>query len=145
MEGTVLKPTVSAVCVQRRALLTYFRRIYYPFLQQQPSLHSLPSGLIMLWTHTQPAMLDAGAEAAVLAAAVVIPALANLAEAATAIQSIAAQQGMQRNPSRCACVRACVCVCVCVRLTSSWAHWRVGTGMHVGAIKAMSICGDCIG
>lgn len=89
----------------------------------------------MLWTHTQPAILDAGAEAAVLAAAIVIPALANLVEAATAIQSIVAQQGMQRNAS------PCVYLC----LTSSWAHWRVGTGMHVGAIKAMSICGDCIG
>ena len=86
---------VCSVFVQRRALLTYIKRIYYPFLQQQPSMHSLPSGLIMLWTHTQPAILDAGAEAAVLAAAVIIPALANLAEAATAIHSIVAQQGMQ--------------------------------------------------
>ncbi len=84
----------------------------------------------MLWTHTQPAVLDAGTQPAVLAAAVIIPALANLAEAATAIQSTVAQQGMQRNP------RPCVCVCVCVCLTNSWAHWRVGTDMQVVSAKA---------
>jgi len=119
--------------VQRRALLTYIKRIYYPFLQQQPSLHSEPSGLIMLWTHTQPAISDAGAEPALLAAAVIIPALANLAEAATAIQSIAAQQGMQRN------VSPCVCLC----LTISWAHWRVGTDMHVGSVEAKTCPVTC--
>lgn len=68
----------------------------------------------MLWTHTQPAVLDAGTQPAVLAAAVIIPALANLAEAATAIQSTVAQQGMQRNP------RPCVCVCQTPGLIGGW-------------------------
>lgn len=80
----------------------------------------------MLWTHTQPAILDAGKQPAILAAAVIIPALANLAEAATAIQSIVAEQGMQRYAS------PGVCLCV----TSSWAHWRVGTDTHVDQANA---------
>lgn len=70
--------------------MTYFRRIYHPFMLQQPSLHDTAAGTFMLWTHRHPGC----AQAAVLSAAVVIPSLADLAEAASALQTLISQQGL---------------------------------------------------
>ena len=38
--------------MQVRALLIYSRRIYHPCIQQQPTVHTVPCGLVMLWTHS---------------------------------------------------------------------------------------------
>ena len=81
--------------LQRRALTTYVRRIYHPFLQQQPTLDMTDRGLVMLWTYTQPATSDVADAPAMLGAAVVIPALADLPEAAAAVQSIVTELGKQ--------------------------------------------------
>ena len=53
------------------------------------------SGLVMLWTYTQPATSDVADAPAMLGAAVVIPALADLPQAAAAVQSIVTEQGNQ--------------------------------------------------
>lgn len=74
--------------------MTYFRRIYHPFMLQQPSLHDTAAGSFMLWTHGQPGCAQAAADSdAVLGAAAVIPALADLAETASALQALIGQQG----------------------------------------------------
>lgn len=75
--------------------MTYFRRIYHPFMLQQPSLHDTPAGCFMLWTHRQPDCAQAAADSdTVLGAAVVIPSLADLAEAASALPALMSQQGL---------------------------------------------------
>lgn len=87
---------ICAWCwLQRRALTTYVRRIYHPFLQRQPSLDMTDRGLVMLWTYTQPATSEVADAPAMLGAAVVIPVLADLPQAAAAVQSIVAEQGKQ--------------------------------------------------
>ncbi len=86
--------------LQKRALTTYFRRIYHPFLQRQPSLHTVSSGMVMIWTHTQPAISDTGKDPAVLAVAVVIPTLADLTEALVAVQDVIVEQGVPYSTSQ---------------------------------------------
>lgn len=74
--------------------MTYFRRIYHPFMQTQPLLHNTAAGSFVLWTHQHPSASQAGSDPAVLAAAVVIPTLADLAEAAPALHTLIDQQGL---------------------------------------------------
>lgn len=75
--------------------MTYFRRVYHPFLLKQPSLHITATGCFMLWTHRQPDCAQAPADSnTVLGAAVVIPSLADLAEAVSALQAFINQQGL---------------------------------------------------
>ena len=76
--------------------MTYFRRIYHPFMQRQPSLYTVSCGQIMLWTHTHPVISDTDRGVALLGAAVIIPALGHLAEAAAAVQTILTEQGLPR-------------------------------------------------
>ena len=75
--------------------MTYFRRVYHPFLLKQPFLHNTATGCIMLWTHRQPNCAQAPAVSNnVLGAAVVIPSLADFAEAASALPALIDEQGL---------------------------------------------------
>ena len=76
--------------------MTYFRRIYHPFMVTQPSLHNTAGGCVMLWTHCAPDCSQAppADSDTVLGAAVIIPSLADLAEAASAMQTLIEQQGL---------------------------------------------------
>ena len=89
-------PTLG-LCPQTRALMTYFRRIYHPFLLGQPSMHTTAAGSLMLWTHRHPDGSQTPAEHAehaVLDAAVIIPSLAGLAEAVSAVEGLITKQGV---------------------------------------------------
>ena len=79
--------------MQERALLTYFRRIYHPCIQQQPAIYAVPCGLVMLWTHAKPSAANPDSREALLGAAVVILTLSDLAEAADAVKALTAEQG----------------------------------------------------
>lgn len=77
--------------------MTYFRRIYHPFLLGQPSMHTTAAGSLMLWTHRAPHCSQRPAEHAVhavLGAAVIIPSLAGLAEAVSAVEGLIHKQGL---------------------------------------------------
>ena len=71
----------------------YFQRIYHPCIQQQPTIHAVPCGLVMLWTHFQPGAAKTDSRDALLGAAVVILTLSDLAEAADAVKTLSAEQG----------------------------------------------------
>lgn len=73
--------------------MTYIRRIYHPFLLAQPCLHTTAAGSHMLWTHQQPDCSQGPADNAVLDAAVIIPSLASLPEAASALEALINKQG----------------------------------------------------
>ena len=79
--------------MQRRAVETYVKRIYHPFMQRQPSWHNIPSGLLVLWTHHQPSSPTPRPDDPQLGAAVVIPSLQELPEAVPAMLQAISQQG----------------------------------------------------
>lgn len=44
------------VDVQERALLTYIRRVYYPFLLRDPEISPVDGMLCAYWVHTHPTL-----------------------------------------------------------------------------------------
>ena len=65
-------------CVQSRALLTYIRRIYHPFLLHDPAIPKDSPILCAYWAHTQPLLAGMPQAQNSVSMAIVIPALAAL-------------------------------------------------------------------
>ena len=64
--------------MQSRALLTYIRRIYYPFLLHEPAIPKDCPILAAYWAHTQPLLAGMPQAQNSVSVALVIPALAAL-------------------------------------------------------------------
>ncbi|KAK9805253.1 hypothetical protein WJX72_008860 [[Myrmecia] bisecta] len=84
--------------LQQRALLTYIKRIYYPFTTRDPTLQTVDGTLCALWAHAPPAVLSAQAATECLSTAVVISALAELPAAVEAALSAVKQSGLKGLP-----------------------------------------------
>lgn len=76
------------VPVQKNALLTYLRRIYYPFMVRDPEVHT-PRGIqCIIWVHQHPQVAGTQAARNVLGAAVVIDSLDHLPSALDAVEEV---------------------------------------------------------
>ena len=64
--------------MQSRALLTYIRRVYYPFLLHDPAIPKESPVLCAYWAHTQPLLAGMPQAQNSVSVALVIPALAAL-------------------------------------------------------------------
>lgn len=85
--------------VQTRALLTYIRRIYYPFLLHEPrDLHSVRGIVCGVWLYMAGGHADG---TALLGNAVLVPSLAQLPEALAAAHQVTVQAGRYCMASRC--------------------------------------------
>lgn len=85
---------ITGYVVQHRALVTYVKRVYYPFLVREPELGSAGGNLCAFWLHAPPA--DCGPEASgsiVLGLALVLPSLEGLAPALAAAERVIADSG----------------------------------------------------
>lgn len=80
-------------CVQQRALLTYIKRVYYPFLVRDPELVSVGGNLCALWLHSLNCSRTASVGTVVLGVALVIPSLQDLPSALTSIEDLILQSG----------------------------------------------------
>jgi acetyl-CoA carboxylase/biotin carboxylase 1 len=61
--------------LQERALLTYVRRVYYPFLLRDPELSAVDGMLCAYWVHTHPTVSGMPQAQSSLSVACLIPAL----------------------------------------------------------------------
>lgn len=64
--------------MQSRALLTYIRRVYYPFLLHEPAIPKESPVLCAYWAHTQPLLAGMPQAQNTVSMALVIPNLAAL-------------------------------------------------------------------
>lgn len=76
--------------MQSRALLTYIRRVYYPFLLHDPAIPKESPILCAYWAHTQPLLAGMPQAQNSVSVALVIPALAALP---SALQELSRQLG----------------------------------------------------
>ena len=83
---------------QQRALVTYIKRVYYPFMVREPELCSVGNHLCALWMHSSPS--SHSASCVVLGLAVVIPALENLPAALLAVEELIATSGAESSSSQ---------------------------------------------
>lgn len=97
----MLQPQFPSLCIkslltyvaQKRALETYFKRIYHPFMLRLPSWHQLPCGFIVLWTHSDPRRLASQPDKPLLGVAVVVPSVQELLEALNALPQVTSELG----------------------------------------------------
>eukprot|EP00884_Botryococcus_braunii_P014175 jgi/Botrbrau1/22759/Bobra.0132s0090.2 len=90
---------MSAI-LRKNALLTYLRRIYYPFMVRDPEVHTLRGLQCIIWVHQHPQVAGTQAARNVLGAAVVIDSLDLLPAALDAVEEVvvaASLQGTQRG------------------------------------------------
>jgi acetyl-CoA carboxylase / biotin carboxylase 1 len=74
--------------LQKNALLTYLKRIYYPFMVRDPELHT-PSGIpCIIWVHQHPQVAGTQAARNILGAAVIIDSLDLLPGALAAVEEV---------------------------------------------------------
>lgn len=78
---------------QTRALQTYVKRVYYPFLLRDPEIHVLDSVLCALWVHMHPNVATAPHAHSSLSVAAVVPTLSALAAALATIEDLVAGSG----------------------------------------------------
>jgi hypothetical protein len=91
-------------CAQTRALQTYIKRVYYPFLLRDPEIHALHDSLLAaLWVHTHATLAGSPAAQNSLSIALVLPALSALPPALAAVEDLIAGSGA-------ACMPWLVCV-----------------------------------
>lgn len=83
----------ALVCVQTRALQTYIKRIFYPFLLRDPEIHVLDSMLCALWVHTHPTLAGVPHAHTSLSVAVIVPALSALPAALGSVEDVVAGSG----------------------------------------------------
>ncbi len=76
--------------MQSRALLTYIRRVYYPFLLHEPAIPKDCPILCAYWAHTQPLLAGMPQAQNSVSMAIVIPALTALP---AALQEVSTQLG----------------------------------------------------
>ncbi|EIE18073.1 hypothetical protein COCSUDRAFT_26470 [Coccomyxa subellipsoidea C-169] len=74
------------VMLQTRALQTYVKRVYYPFLLRDPEIHVLEGVLCALWVHTHPTLAGMPHAQTSLSVAVIVPALSGLPAALAAVE-----------------------------------------------------------
>lgn len=80
--------------MQTRALQTYVKRVYYPFLLRDPEIHALEDGtLCALWVHTHPTLAGMPQARNSLSAALVVPALSALPAALGNVEDLIAGSG----------------------------------------------------
>ena len=84
--------------MQSRALLTYIRRIYYPFLLHDPAIPKDCPILAAYWAHTQPLLAGMPQAQNSVSVALVIPALAALPLALQEISKHLSAPLLQRPP-----------------------------------------------
>lgn len=83
--------------LQRRALLTYINRIYYPFMVRDPELGSAEGHLWALWVHS---LANATPLSSIqLGSALVLPSLEHLPDALAATEASISHSG-RSLPSR---------------------------------------------
>lgn len=78
---------------QTRALQTYVKRVYYPFLLRDPEIHVLEGVLCALWVHTHPTLAGMPHAQTSLSVAVIVPALSGLPAALAAVEDVIAGSG----------------------------------------------------
>lgn len=74
------------------------KRVYYPSLLRDPEIHVLEGVLCALWVHTHPTLSHAPHAHSSLSVATVVPALAALPAALTAIEDLIAGSGGAHLP-----------------------------------------------
>ena len=79
--------------LQQRALLTYIKRVYYPFLVRDPELIAVGGHLCALWLHSLNCSRTASVGTVVLGLAVVIPSLKDLPAALDSLEDLILQSG----------------------------------------------------
>lgn len=101
---------VGCALVQTRALQTYVKRVYYPFLLRDPEIHLLDGLLCALWVHTHPTMACVPYGHSSLSVAAIIPALSALPSALATIEHLVEDSGVMPSSFRSAqsCLQAMV-------------------------------------
>jgi len=82
------KVTDAVHCLQQRALLTYIKRVYYPFLVREPELVSAGGNLCAIWLHSVNSTRSSAPGTVLLGMAVVVPTLADLPAALQAAEEL---------------------------------------------------------
>ncbi len=77
--------------MQRRALLTYINRIYYPFMVREPELGDADGHLWALWIHSS--SNSSGQSGIMLGSAIVLPSLEHLPQALAASEESISRSG----------------------------------------------------
>ncbi len=84
---------MSRLWLQQRALVTYIKRIYYPFLVREPELINVAGHLCAIWLHSLNCSRTASVGTVVLGIALVIPSLQDLPNAITSVEELILQSG----------------------------------------------------
>ncbi|CAL8465869.1 g5405 [Coccomyxa elongata] len=84
--------------LQTRALQTYIKRVYHPFLLRDPEIHSVDGVLCALWVHTHPTLAGMPQAHTSLSVAVIVPALSALPSAIAAVDNIVAGSALAPIP-----------------------------------------------
>lgn len=87
--------------MQSRALLTYIRRVYYPFLLHEPAIPKDSPILCAYWAHTQPLLAGMPQAQNSVSMAIVIPALAALPAALQEVSKQLGETSCTRKPPPC--------------------------------------------
>ena len=86
-------PCQFADVLQTRALLTYIKRVYFPYVLQEPELFVEADITCGLWVHSLPTSVAAGPQSERLGMAITISHLGLLPDALSALQSIIDKTG----------------------------------------------------
>ncbi len=92
-EHSPLLADVLRAHAQTRALQTYVKRVYYPFLLRDPEIHALEGVLCALWVHTHPTLAGMPHAQTSLSVAVIVPVLSGLPAALAAVEDVIAGSG----------------------------------------------------
>ena len=85
--------------MQTRALLTYIKRIYFPYILQEPELFKEADITCGLWVHGLPAAVAGSSQCEQLGAAIVISHLGQLQAALLAVDDIIQKTGAKFHHS----------------------------------------------
>lgn len=83
--------------MQSRALVTYLRRIYFPFTLREPELRAAGAFSAALWAFEDPVLAGRPAATERLGCALLLPALSDLPPALEALQAAVAESGGLRT------------------------------------------------
>ena len=92
-----LDPRFGCTCrTQTRALVTYIKRIYFPFILRNPHLSDPTPGLrCALWAYAEPSVAGTVAATECLGTALLIASLAQLPGALAALSQVVVDSGAQ--------------------------------------------------
>ena len=83
---------------QVRALQTYIKRVYYPFLLRDPEVHVASGTLCALWVHTHALLANTPHPRNMLSAALAVPSLDALPAALHALHDVLQASGAGAPP-----------------------------------------------